>query len=186
MDSGHGSSHDDAMTKTTTAQSSTQSSTQSSAVLSAQLSTQSPTHSSAPGPTTRATEHSDCERKLRVVLRLNATNSFVFGALLAAFPAQVDDLLDTGHPGWIRLVGLGLLPFGALCTWLSTASPPTLRRITPQIVVGDVAWVAASVATVLLGWYSGGGIFAVLAMAAIIDAFALLQWTAWRRLQATH
>lgn len=137
-------------------------------------------------PSSPATEHDECERKLRVVLRLNALNSLVFGTLLAGFPTEVDDVLDTGHPGWIRLVGLGLLPFAALCAWLSTASLPTLRRITPHVVAGDVAWVVASVVTVLAGWYSGGGIIAVLAMAAIVDVFALLQWTAWRRLRRTH
>ena len=163
MDSEHNTSHDGVMTETTT--------------------TLSSSHSPAAEPTTPAIEHGDSQGRLRVVLRLNATNSFVFGALLAAFPGRVDDLLDTGHPGWVRLVGLGLLPFGALCAWLSTASLPALRRITPQIVVGDIAWVVASVVTVLLGWYSGGGIIAVLAIAAIVDVFALLQWTAWRRLR---
>lgn len=166
IDSGHDSPHDGTMTDTTT--------------------DTTTRHSSAPGPTARAIGHRNGERKLRIVLRLNAANSFVFGALLAARPARVDELLDTGYPGWVRLVGLGLLPFAAVCAWLSTASLPTLRRITPQIVAGDVAWVVASVVTVLAGWYSGGGIIAVLAMAAIVDVFALLQWNAWRRLRTTH
>ena len=49
-----------------------------------------------------------------VVLRLNALNSIVFGVALATVPGRIDQLLDTGHPGWIRVVGLGLVPFGAL------------------------------------------------------------------------
>jgi hypothetical protein len=171
MDSGRGSPHDGPMTTNPTTTNPTP----------ADFTPDAPTAGTGPADMQR-----DCERKLRVVLRLNATNSFVFGALLAAFPDQVAELLDTGYPGWIRLVGLGLLSFGALCAWSSTASLPMLRRITPQIVIGDVAWVVASVATVLLGWYSGGGIVAVLAMAAIVDVFALLQWTAWRRLRVTH
>ena len=130
--------------------------------------------------------HPDCEQRLRVVLRVNALNSIVFGTLLATIPTWIDDVLGTGHPGWIRVVGLGLLPFGTLCAWLSTASPAALRRVTPEIVAGDVAWVVASIATVLLGWYSGRGIVAVLAMAAIVDVLALLQWSAWRRLRVTH
>ena len=170
IDAGHSSPHDGLMTNTTTG-ATTDTKTK---------------HSPAPGPTARAVEHGDGERRLRIVLRLNAANCVVFGALLVARPARVDELLDTGHPGWVRLVGLGLLPFAALCAWLSTASLPTLRRITPHVVAGDVAWVVASVVTVLAGWYSGGGIIAVLAMAAIVDVFALLQWTAWRRLRRTH
>lgn len=117
---------------------------------------------------------------------MNAVNSLVFGALLAVAPARVDVLLDTGHPGWIRLVGIGLLPFAAVCAWLSTSSRDNLLRVTPQIIVGDVAWVVASVVTVLLGWYSSGGVVAVLAMAAVVDAFALLQWSAWRKVRPTR
>jgi hypothetical protein len=143
------------------------------------------THASTQ-PVEGATERRGCERKLRLVLRANALNSIVFGAALAAVPNRIDELLDTGHPGWIRLVGLGLLPFGALCARLSTASLTTLRRITPQIVVGDIGWVVASIVTVLLDWYSGTGTMVVLAMAAIVDLFALLQWTAWRRMRVTH
>jgi hypothetical protein len=137
-------------------------------------------------PSTRRIHRGGAEHTLRTVLRLNALNSLVFGALLTAIPHRIDELLDTGHPGWVRLVGLGLLPFAALCAWLSTASLHQLRRMTPQIVAGDMAWVVASVVTVLLGWYSGGGVVAVLAMAAVVDAFALLQWSAWRRLPLTR
>lgn len=137
-------------------------------------------------PDTAHDERRDCPHVLRGVLRANALNSIVFGALLATIPNRIDRVLGTGHPGWIRVVGLGLIPFGAMCAWSAAASPATRRRITPQIVVADVVWVVASVVTVLLGWYSGRGIVAVLAMAAIVGLFALLQWHAWRRLQVTH
>jgi hypothetical protein len=139
-----------------------------------------------PRPTTGTAKRTDSEPKLRSVLRLNALNSFVFGGLLAAIPERIDELLGTGHPGLVRLVGLGLLPFAALCAWLSTRSREMLRRVTPLIVTGDVAWVIASVVTIMLGWYSGGGAVAVLAMAAIVEVFALLQWTTWRRLPVTR
>ncbi|MGA9277847.1 hypothetical protein [Ilumatobacter sp.] len=128
------------------------------------------------------TNRRSCADKLRLVLRLNALNSLVFGALLTAVPERIDDVLDTGHPGWVRVVGVALLPFAALCAWLSTTSVDTLRRVTPEIIVADVTWVVASIATVLLGWYSAGGAVAVLAMAALVDTFALLQWVAWRRI----
>jgi hypothetical protein len=156
MVSGHGAAHDDSMTDIT---------------------------ATPKAPTKPRHDRHDCEHRLRVVLRLNALNSIVFGLVLATVPGRIDELLDTGHPGWIRVVGLGLVPFGAFCAWLSTTSSTTLRRITPQVVAGDVAWVGASAATVLLGWYSGVGVVAVLAMAAIVDVFAVLQWSAWRRLR---
>lgn len=133
-------------------------------------------------PATGPTDTRTCASRLRTVLRLNALNSLVFGTLLAAIPQRVDETLDTGHPGWIRIVGIALLPFAALCAWLSTASIDMLRRATPAVVAGDVGWVVASVVTALLGWYSAGGVGAVLAMAAVVALFAVLQWITWRQL----
>jgi len=143
-----------------------------------------PHPTAAAAPATRTPTR--CANRLRRVLRANAVNSFAAGLLLAVAPTRIDQLLDTGHPGWIRVVGVALLPFAALCAWLSSAPIDTLRRLTPLIVAGDVAWVVASVATVLLGWYSGGGVVVVLAMAAVVDLFALLQWSAWRKLRPTR
>ena len=102
---------------------------------------------------------------------------------MAAAPGVIDDMLGTGHTGWVRLVGLALLPFAAFVAWLSTASSRQLRLHTPGIVAGDVGWVIGSIATVLLGWYSGIGIAAVLAMALVVDVFALLQFNALRHLR---
>lgn len=124
-----------------------------------------------------------CATKLRRVLRLNAASCVVSGAALTAVAGPIDDLLDTGHPGWVRVVGLGLLPFAAFCWWVSAGSIERLRKETPAIVAGDVAWVVASIVTVLLGWYSGGGVAVVLAMAVVVDVFAVLQFVAWRKLR---
>ena len=124
----------------------------------------------------------DCERRLRFVLRANAASSTISGLAMAVVPGVVDNLLGTGHNGWVRLVGLSLLPFAAFVAWLSTADRRDLRLYTPVIVAGDIGWVVASIATVSLGWYSGMGIVAVLAMALVIGVFALLQFNAARHL----
>lgn len=125
----------------------------------------------------------DCERKLRLVLRANAASSTISGLAMAVAPETIDRLLGTGQPGWVRVVGLALLPFAAFVAWLSTTDVRHLRQHTPGIIAGDVGWVAASVVTVLLGWYSGAGIAAVLAMALVVDVFALLQFNAVRHLR---
>lgn len=135
---------------------------------------------------TNTTDEDHSEAKLRRVLRLNAVNCIVSGTTMAVAAGPIDKLLDTGHPGWIRLVGLGLLPFAALCWWAAAGPVERLRSETPLIIAGDIAWVVASIVTVLLGWYSGGGIVAVLAMAAVVDVFAVLQFVGWRRLTTTH
>ena len=120
--------------------------------------------------------------RLRWVLRANAVSSAISGVVLAAAPDALADVLEVSRPGWVRVVGLALLPFAAFVAWLSTASVDPLRLHTPGIVVGDLGWVAASIVTLLLGWYSGAGIALVIAMAVLVDTFAFLQWRAWRRL----
>ncbi len=128
----------------------------------------------------RRTEH---ERRLRLVLRANAATSSISGLVMAVGPDTVDGLLDTGHPGWIRLVGLALVPFAAFVAWLSLSDLRHLRAHTPGIVAGDLLWVAASLATCLAGWYSTSGIVAVAAMAPAVDTFGTLQFIFWRRLR---
>lgn len=95
-------------------------------------------------------------------------------------PSAIDDILDTGHPGWIRIVGLGLLPFAAAVAWLSTSSHDALRRQTPGIIAGDVGWVLASLVTIALGWYAADGTMLVAAIATVIELWAVAQWLSWR------
>ena len=124
------------------------------------------------------------ERRLRQVFRANVLTSAVSGIVMAIAPGTVDELLGTGHSGWVRLVGLALLPFAAFVAWLSTADLRQLQLHTPGIVAGDVAWVVASVATIAFGWYSSGGNVAVGAMALAVDVFAGLQLMFWNRIRS--
>ncbi len=120
--------------------------------------------------------------RLRAVLAANATMSVSTGMAMAVVPDVVDELLATGHPGWVRLVGIGLVLFGLDVALLSRSSVARLRRFTPWIVAADVAWVAASALVLLLGWFAGGGVVAVIAVAIAVDGFATLQFLTWRRL----
>ena len=118
---------------------------------------------------------------LRFVLRANALTSFLCGTVLAAAPAALDRVLDTGHPGWVRLVGVALVPFALFVAWLSTEPTSRLRAFTPAVIAADLVWVAASAGTVLAGWYATGGAALVLSMAGVVDLFAALQWWGLRR-----
>lgn len=104
--------------------------------------------------------------------------------VLAIAPNALDDLLGTGYPGWVRVVGLALLPFALSVAWLSTVEQQRLRLFTPAVVAGDLGWVAASIATIVFGWYSAGGAVAVGVMALVVDVYAGLQWWAWRSLRS--
>lgn len=126
------------------------------------------------------------ERRLRGTLRANAATSFVSGALLAIAPDRLDELLGTGRPGWVRTVGIAVVGFGLVVGWLSVRPVDELMRDTPVVVAADVGWVVLSIVTILLGWYDGGGIVAVLAMAVAVDTFAFLQFTSWRTLRRTR
>lgn len=141
-----------------------------------------PTTTTTASATVSASTRSDGAGPLRLVLRLNATSSGVLGAAMAIAPHAIDDVLDSGRPGWVRLIGVALLPFAAAVAWLSTRSVRHLRTVTPGVIVGDIGWVAASVITVLFGWYSTAGSVGVLAVAAMVELWAVLQWRTWRRL----
>lgn len=118
----------------------------------------------------------NAESMLRSVLRFNATTSALGGMAMAIAPAAIGELLGTGHSGWVRVVGLALLPFAAFVAWVSSAGRRQISLHTPGIVVGDAGWVAASVATISLGWYSTSGVIAVSAMAAAVGIFGTLQF----------
>jgi hypothetical protein len=139
------------------------------------------THTLAPDRSSSTTASS--ADRLRLVLRANAATSALGGLVMAVAPEQLDELLGSGHPGWVRVIGLALLPFAALVAWLSTTDAARLRRLTPAIVFGDAGWVIASVATILIGWYSVTGVIVVLVMAGAVGDFAVLQWRFLRRLQ---
>ena len=135
-------------------------------------------------PTTMSSSlTADRSTRLRRILRANAVSSIISGAVMTAVPVTVDDLLDTGHPGWIRLVGIGLILFALNVAFASTLDRRKLAAAAPVIIAGDISWVIGSIVTVLFGWYSGGGIVAVLAVAAMVDTFAVLQWSALRHLR---
>lgn len=124
----------------------------------------------------------NAESTLRLVLRANALTSALGGVAMATASTAIDELLGTGHPGWVRVVGLALLPFAAFVAWLTTADRRQLSLHTPGIIVGDAGWVAASTATILLGWYSASGVIAVSVMAAAVGTFGTLQYVLLRRL----
>ncbi|MGI9644947.1 MAG: hypothetical protein ACR2O6_06525 [Ilumatobacteraceae bacterium] len=123
------------------------------------------------------------ERRLRRVLAANATTSIVAGAAMAIAAGSIDDLLGTGHAGWVRIVGIAVVLFGVDVAWLARRPRQDLVRFTPVVIAADAVWVVLSVATLLLGWFDGAGIAAVIAMAVAVDTYALLQFGAWRTLR---
>lgn len=124
------------------------------------------------------------ENALRLVLRLNAGSSLLIGVAMAAAAGPLAALCLTGPgpyfgldgAGWIRLVGLALLPFAGLLLWVSVrpASRPALVK---AICVMDWSWVLGSAALLVLGWsaFTWTGAILVDLMAIFVAACAVLQ-----------
>jgi hypothetical protein len=121
----------------------------------------------------------DPTRQLRLVLTINATTSGVAGLTALVAGEHVARLLGTGHAGWVRIVGGGLAVFALAVLAVSRSDDQQLRRWVPAVSAADASWVAASIATVLLGWYSASGAVIVAAMAAMVATFAIAQVRLW-------
>ena len=95
--------------------------------------------------------------KLRFVLTANATTSGLAGLTALVTGERVDNWLDTAHAGWVRIIGAGLVAFALAVIALSRSREQDLRRWVPAVSFADGGWVAASIATIIAGWYSSSG-----------------------------
>ncbi len=131
-------------------------------------------HAPTTAPPIRHANASD-ERRLRLVLRSNALTSGLGGLIALAAPGWLDELLGTGRPGWIRLVGAGLVAFAGFVALTSRASTLRLARVAPLISLADAAWVAGSVLTIAAGWYSTSGAVLMASVGVMVGAFSIAQ-----------
>lgn len=136
------------------------------------------TTTGAPMSTTTTTDRA---RPLRLALRLDAAASGALGVLgVAAAPALADLL---GPPVPVLLgVGAFLVVFAAGLLVLATrpVPPPSAVR---TVVLGNAAWVVASVVATVAAWdaLTALGVAVVLAQAAAVAVFADLQRRGLRR-----
>lgn len=130
------------------------------------------------------TRTSDGGRLLRLALRVDAAASGALGlaGLLAA--PRVADLLGPPAP---LLFGVGaFLVIFALSLLVLAARPEIPRPAGRLVVIGNGAWVAASVVAVVIGWeaLTALGVGVVLAQALAVAVVADLQWLGLRRATA--
>jgi hypothetical protein len=122
------------------------------------------------------------ERWLRLVLRSNALTSGLGGLVAVATPGRLDELLGTGRPGWVRLVGAGLVAFAGVVALVSRASSPVLVRAAPLISVADASWVVGTILTIVASWYSTAGAVLMASVAAMVTGFSIAQAVLAKRL----
>ena len=128
------------------------------------------------------TERPDIDR-LRLVLRANATTSGLGGLAALVGAGFFSDWMGVDDVALTAIVAAGLIGFAAVVVFAST-TPDRAIRLTPWISVGDLSWVAATVATVMADVLTtGGNVVAVLVGVMVLD-FACLQM--WFRSRATQ
>jgi hypothetical protein len=121
------------------------------------------------------------DRLLRTALTADAAACGVMGAGLALAAAALDGVL--GIPtGWLVALGVVLIGIAAGLAGLAT------RRVIPAgagwaVIAGNLVWVAASVVTVVAGFWplTVAGTVVVLAQAAAVLALVDLEYLGLRR-----
>jgi len=111
--------------------------------------------------------------RLRLVLRLNAGSSLLTGVLLALGASVLASPMGA-TPLFLRVAGVGLVPFALAVAWLAERPEPPVRLVA-LVSACDFAWVAASVFVVLAMPFTGLGKAAVVAIALVVEVFGSLQ-----------
>ncbi|WP_157529589.1 hypothetical protein [Nocardia sp. NRRL S-836] len=114
---------------------------------------------------------------LKFALKLDGVASFALGLLTLLIRPEV------GMPvGWQIGLGAFCVIYGAGVFFLGTRAVPD-RRIVLPVIIGNVAWAAASILTAELEWFplTGLGVALVLAQGLAVLGFAVLQSAGLRR-----
>ena len=129
---------------------------------------------------------------LGLTLTLDAITSAASGVLLlvaggpiAALASPATDLFGIALPTICRAVGLFLLAFAALAL-IAARGAPIRRGLVWEVFALNVAWVIGSVILVELAWdgLTLLGRLAIIAVAAVVAVFALLQGVGLKRARA--
>lgn len=132
-------------------------------------------------------EHTPARRstqRLRNTLRINTATSFTGGFAAATATGPVSRLLGIDTTVWVRLVGIALCGFAVAVIVIAGSRTSRLLRWSPAITAMDTAWVAGSIVTIAVGWYSASGAVAVGLVAAAVGALAIRQAIFLRRTRA--
>jgi len=114
-------------------------------------------------------------QRLRTTLRLNGATSLLGGLVATVAPATLDRLLGTGHAGWVRVVGAGLVFYALGLLVVAGSRVPRVSRWTPYIVGADLAWVLASIVGISAGLFSGPGSAVVITVGLAVGGLAWRQ-----------
>lgn len=125
------------------------------------------------------------ERKLRMVLTINAAFSGVSGVILLLASHYIATMMGIANGQVLKGIGLGLIVFGL--TVLAAARRKTLSaKQVKSIIVQDWAWVIGSLLIIALqAWgLTNVGYWLIAIIAMIVADFAIFQMWYLRRIGA--
>ncbi len=122
-------------------------------------------------------------KTLSTTLRLNAASCLLFGLLFAFAPDWTSSLIGNSAPFILRIIGLGLILNGVHLLFAASRS----KIICPELlyfVLGDFAWVIATVALLILGVgvTTAVGVVAAILVAITVGSLGFMQFREARRL----
>ena len=129
------------------------------------------------------TETTSSDRLLRIALRANAGFSGLCGLIALAAAASLEGSLGIEDARLLPLTGVSLVFFCGLLVILVTR-PAIKPAFAMAIVVMDILWVASTPVPLLLsGWLTSLGTVVILALSAVVLAFAGLQYAGIRQMR---
>ena len=113
--------------------------------------------------------------RLRNMLRANAVFSTVTGLLAVVAGGPVAGLLGIDQVWVVRALGSGLVGFAGVVIVVSGVRTSLLRPASLVVSIGDLGWVAATLATFALGWLSTSGVAVMSATSVVVLGLGLAQ-----------
>lgn len=120
---------------------------------------------------------------LRTTMVLNSSSCIIFGILFLVVSSSVDNFIGNSFSWLTPVIGAVLIFNGCHLLLASKRKNPICPEIL-YFVLGDFAWVIASIVFVMLGMVitSAQGILAALLIASMVGLFGVLQVLGYKKL----
>lgn len=121
-------------------------------------------------------------KRLRTVLRLNATSSLIGGLIAAVAAGWVSDTLGIDQVTVTRVVGFGLIVFAIDVFFVAARPEPKLLVETRLVSAADATWVVATVVVLAAQFLTTAGVISAVAIGLAVADFGVTQL--WMRSKA--